>query len=26
MWGIYSGIAFAGLLALVFGRAGRRHP
>ena len=26
MWGIYSGIAFAGLLALIFGRASRRHP
>ncbi len=24
--GIYGGIAFAGLLALVFGRASRRHP
>jgi hypothetical protein len=26
MWGIYGGIAFAGLLALVFSRASRRHP
>jgi len=26
MWGIYGGIVFGGLLALVFGRADRRHP
>jgi len=26
MRGIYGGIAFAGLLALVFGGASRRHP